>query len=54
LALARFDIAWLARGALGNAAAIALFALTIVGAALTWRRRHGTAPAADSRRTLHR
>ena len=49
LALARFDITWLALGALGNAAAIVLFALTVVGAALVWRRRHGRRAAADMR-----
>jgi hypothetical protein len=44
LLLARFDTAWLARGALGNTAAIVLFAGTMIGAALMWRRRHAASP----------
>lgn len=35
------DFHWRAQGALLNALAIALFALTALGAALAWRRRHG-------------
>jgi len=35
---------WRAQGALLNALAILLFALTAAGAALAWRRRHGARP----------
>lgn len=47
------DFAWRARGALFNAAALALFILTVAGAALAWRRhhrhqQHGAARAAEA------
>jgi len=41
-----------AAGAVFNAAAIALFAATVAGAALAWRLRHGTAGARPSRKAL--
>lgn len=44
LGLGLTDFDWRALGALGNAAAIALFAATIVGAALAWRHQHRTPP----------
>lgn len=37
------DPALLAPAAIGNALAIGVFALTVLGAALAWRRRHGAA-----------
>lgn len=40
LGLRPFDAGWLPRGAGLNAAAIALFALTAVGAVLAWNRKH--------------
>ncbi len=43
------DVAWRSQGALFNALAIALFALTVAGAAFAWRRRHG--PRATARTT---
>ena len=43
------DFQWRAQGALLNALAIALFALTAVGAALAWRRRHGARVARTPR-----
>jgi hypothetical protein len=39
------DFQWRAQGALFNALAIALFALTVAGSAFAWRRRHGPAAA---------
>lgn len=45
LGLRSFDAGWLPRGAGGNAAAIALFALTAIGAVFAWRRRHHPARA---------
>lgn len=35
------EFAWRRQGALFNALALALFALTVIGAAIAWRRRHG-------------
>jgi hypothetical protein len=35
------DLSWRAWGATANATALAIFALTVVGAALAWRARHG-------------
>jgi hypothetical protein len=43
------DFGWRSQGALFNAFAIALFALTVIGAAVAWRRRHG--PRAATRIT---
>ena len=43
------DFRWRAHGAAGNALALALFALTMAGAAFAWRRRHGG--AAPSRKS---
>ncbi|HEY0826065.1 MAG TPA: hypothetical protein VGD76_19920, partial [Ramlibacter sp.] len=40
------DFGWRSQGALFNALAIALFALTMAGAAFAWRRRHGPRAAA--------
>lgn len=37
--------AWRASGSALNAASIALFALTVISAALTWRKQHPTAPS---------
>lgn len=42
------DFHWRAQGAVLNAAAIALFALTMLAAAFAWRRRHGGRPATRS------
>jgi len=44
LAAGSFDFGWRLHGAVGNALALALFALTMAGAAIAWRRRHGGAP----------
>jgi hypothetical protein len=41
------DVAMRALGAVGNAAAIAAFALTVVGAALAWQIHHGASRAAE-------
>jgi hypothetical protein len=45
--LADFD--WRQQGAVLNTLAIALFAMTALGAALAWRRRHGSGAAATHR-----
>ena len=50
LLLAPHDAAWLRLGALLNVAAIGLFMLTLVGAAVAWRLK--TAPCAISRRPV--
>lgn len=52
LAAGPADAALQRAGAAGNAAAIGLFALTMLGAALAWRRRHP--PAGRSRRAVAR
>lgn len=44
LGLRAFDAGWLPRGAELNAAAIALFAFTAIGAVFAWRRKHALAP----------
>jgi len=41
LAAGFVDVRWRTHGAAGNALALALFALTMAGAAFAWRRRHG-------------
>jgi hypothetical protein len=43
-----FDAPLRAAGAVLNAATLALFAATVLGAALAWRRRHGAAPLGKS------
>jgi hypothetical protein len=35
-----FDFAWRRSGAVLNVVALALFVLTVAGAAFAWRRRH--------------
>jgi len=44
------DMAWRARGAVFNAAALALFIATIGGAALAWRHQHGAVRVRESHR----
>jgi len=48
LGLGTIDFSWRPHGALCNAAAIALFAITIAGAALAWRHRHGAMRARET------
>jgi hypothetical protein len=43
-----FDFQWRSQGALFNALALGLFALTVLGAAAAWRRRHGTRPSRNN------
>lgn len=53
LAWGRFDLAALAAGAMGNALAILLFALTVGGSAVAWRLRHSSPRLDEQLKTHH-